>query len=85
MDTVVLIGFVVNARSVEVDEEKVRAIKEWSKPTAISYVKSFHSLAGFYQRSVKNFSTIASAPFTEIIKKDVVSSGEKHKKEHFAL
>ena len=70
MDKVVFLGYVVSAKGIEVDEEKVKAIKEWPTPKSITEVKIFHGLASFYCRFVKNFSTLA-APVTEIIKKSV--------------
>ena len=70
MDKFVFLGFVVSAKGVEVDEEKVKAIQEWPTPTSIGQVRSFHGLAGFYRRFVKDFSTVV-APLTEVIKKNV--------------
>jgi hypothetical protein len=46
------------------------AIQEWPAPRSITDVRSFHGLASFYRRFVKDFSMIASS-LTEIIKKVV--------------
>lgn len=69
-DKLVFLGFVVSAQGIQVDEEEVRAIQEWPSPTSVSNVRSFHGLASFYRRFVKDFSTLA-APFTEVIKKNI--------------
>ncbi|XP_027156814.1 uncharacterized protein LOC113757953 [Coffea eugenioides] len=68
-DQLVFLGFVVSKQGIKVDEEKVKAIREWPTPSTVGEVRSFHGLASFYRRFVKDFSTIA-APLTAVIKKN---------------
>ena len=64
---VMFLGYVVLAQGIHVDESKIKAIQEWPVPTSIQQVRSFHGLASFYRRFVKNFSSIIT-PMIRVIK-----------------
>jgi hypothetical protein len=46
---VVFLGYVISAKGLEVDEEKVKAIKEWPTSKLITEVRNFLGLASFYR------------------------------------
>ncbi|KAI9165127.1 hypothetical protein LWI28_008343 [Acer negundo] len=83
-DKLVFLGFVVSAQGIGIYEEKVKAIKEWLKPTNVGQVRSFHGLASFYRRFVRDFSSL-SAPLTEVIKKNVGFKWGKEQEKAFNL
>ena len=66
---IMFLGFVVSAKGLEVDPDKVKAILEWPIPSTLQELRSFHGLSTFYRRFIISFSTIM-APITDCMKKN---------------
>lgn len=49
IERIVFLGYVVNAKGIEMTEKKVKSIQEWPTPKLITKIKSFHGLAKFYK------------------------------------
>jgi len=67
---VVFLGHVISAEGILVDPRKVKAVLKWERPTNLIEIWSFLGLAGYYQRFIEGFSTIAS-PLTKLSRKEV--------------
>jgi hypothetical protein len=58
---------VISSNELKMDPEKVRAIKEWPSPRSIFEVRSFHVLASFYRKFIRDFNGIC-APMMDTVK-----------------
>jgi hypothetical protein len=64
------LGHIISTEGIEVDPEKIEAIRGWPTPRNVIEVRSFMGLSSYYRRFIKGFSNIAS-PITSLKKKGV--------------
>jgi len=56
MEEIPILEVIVEKGQVKMEQEKIKAVKEWKTPTKVKDVKSFLRFANFYQRFIQNFS-----------------------------
>jgi len=63
------LGFIISTDGIEVDPEKVAAVREWEPPKTVKAVQSFLGFCNFYRRFIPNYGNIAR-PLTRLTVKD---------------
>ena len=63
--SVTFLGNIISSEGVEVDPRKTKAMKNWPRPLTTTNIWSFLGLAGYYQRFLDGFASIAS-PLTTL-------------------
>jgi len=59
IEEIPILGVVIGKGQVKIEQEKIKAVKEWKTPIKIKDVESFLGFANFYRRFIQNFSHIA--------------------------
>ena len=65
MEEISILEVIVGKRQVKMEQEKIKAVKEWKTPTKVKDVESFLRFTNFYQQFIQNFSYIAK-PLNEL-------------------
>ena len=65
----IVLGHVVSSKGIEVNKAKIDIIHSLPYPTSVREVRSFLGHAGFYRRSIKDFSKMA-LPLCKMLQKD---------------
>ena len=64
------LGHRLSAEGISVEEDKIRAIKEWPVPKNVRDIQSFLGACSYYRKFIKEFSKIA-VPLTDLTRKGV--------------
>jgi len=59
MEKILILGVIVGKGQVKMEQDKIKAVKEWKISTKIKDVESFLGFVNFYQRFIQNFSYMA--------------------------
>jgi hypothetical protein len=68
----IYLGFVISENELRMDPDKVEVIKNWPSPRNVFEVRSFHGLASFYRKFIRNFSGIS------VVMMDTVKNRHKY-------
>ena len=73
---------IITTNGIQMDDEKVKAIREWPEPRNLKEVQAFLGFANFYQRFIQRYSQICT-PLTKMTKKEQPFHWEYEQREAF--
>jgi len=65
MEKIPILEVVVGKGQIQMEQEKIKTVKEWKTLTKVKDVESFLGFANFYQHFIQNFSHTAK-PLNEL-------------------
>ena len=80
--TVKFLGSIITINGIQMDNEKVKAIRELPEPRNLKEVQAFLGFANFYQRFIQEYSQICT-PLTKMTKKEQPFHCECEQREAF--
>ena len=79
MEEIPILGVIIGKGQIKMEQEKIKAVKEWKTPTKVKDVESFPGFANFYWWFIQNFSHTAK-PLNELKGKKDWKWEEEHQK-----
>ena len=76
------LGSIITTNGIQMDNEKVKAIREWPEPRNLKEVQAFLGFANFYLRFIQGYSQICT-PLTKMTKKEQPFHWECEQREAF--
>lgn len=64
---IAFLGYIIDPVGVQMDEEKVTAVRDWPIPKSVKKLQRLLGFANFYRQFIRNFCKIA-APLTNLTK-----------------
>ena len=63
MKIVKFLGSIITTDGIQMDNEKVKAIRKWPEPRNLKEVQAFLGFANFYRRFIQGYSQICKTTF----------------------
>ena len=80
--TVKFLGSIITTNGIQMDNKKVKAIREWPEPKNLKEIQAFLGFANFYRRFIQGYSQIYT-PLTKMTKKKQPFHWECEQREAF--
>ena len=79
MEEIPILGVIIGKEQVKMEQEKIKAVKEWKMPMKVKDIESFLEFENFYRRFIQNFSHTAK-PLNELKGKKEWTWNEEYQK-----